>query len=263
MNKNIEKLYFKLYFSDTVKVSQAAKELNVSIRSIQNYINILKQSYRIEKVKNGEYRLLEKPSLLDEKLFELFKELVFSINIDIFKNYKDEIIKIFKIKNKKIVSNFEVEFFNITQIKGLLYFINENISIKTKYKEKEYYIHPLKIGNFDLRWYLFAYDLKEDKIKTFHINSISSIITLDKNMLNKHINLNFDSKYFNNSKKKTTLKVKKEFKNYFEKEIFELEYYHIKELVEFVKKHLTMIEIEDKHLKKKVKEILLKEIETL
>ena len=42
-----------------------------------------------------------------------------------------------------------------------------------------------------------------------------------------------------------------EVKNYFEKEIFEFEYYHIKELVEFVKKHLTMIELEDNTITKK------------
>ncbi|WP_456469866.1 WYL domain-containing protein [Caminibacter sp.] len=263
MQKNIEKLYFKFLFSDSVKVKEAAKELNVTIRSIQNYIKTLQKYYEIEKVKKGEYKLREKPSILENELFELFKEFVFSVNLHIFKKYENEIKKIFFKENKNIVSNLKIESFDILSLKAYLYFIKENISLNIEYKSKSYTIHPLKIGNFDLRWYLFGYDLKEEKIKTFHINSISSFTSLNDNLLNKQININFDSKYFNHNKKSTVIKVKKEFKNYFEKEKFEFEYYHIKELVEFLKKHLTMIELEDKHLKDKIKNILLKEIETL
>ncbi|WP_456480595.1 WYL domain-containing protein [Nautilia sp.] len=261
--QNIEKLYFKFLFSDSVKVKEAAKELNVTIRSIQNYIKTLQKYYEIEKIKKGEYKLKEKPSLLENELFELFREFVFSINVHIFKKYENEIKKIFLKEKKNIISNLKIESFDIFSLKAYLYFIKENISLNIEYKNKNYTIHPLKIGNFDLRWYLFAYDLKEEKIKTFHINSISSFTPLNENLLNKQINIEFDSKYFNNEKKKALIKVKPEFKNYFEKEMFEFEYYHIKELVEFVKKHLTMIEIFDEKLKNTLKKILLEEIETL
>ena len=53
MQKNIEKLYFKFLFSDSVKVKEAAKELNVTIRSIQNYIKTLQKYYEIEKIKKA------------------------------------------------------------------------------------------------------------------------------------------------------------------------------------------------------------------
>jgi len=86
---------------------------------------------------------------------------------------------------------------------------------------------------------------------------------LEENYFYKDLNVQINSKYFKESKQKTLIKVKKEFKNYFEKEIFELEYHHINELVEFVKKHLTMIEIIDEKLKDKVKELLSDEIESL
>jgi len=263
MNKNLERLYLKFCFSESVNVKKTAEEFNVSIRTIQNYIKILKKYYPIKRIKKGEYKLLEKPSLLDKELFSLFKGLVFSLNLYIFKNNSNEIKKIFNSSKSLIVSNLEIEEFEINTIKALLYYIKEDFSIKISYKNKNYTLHPLKIGNFDLRWYLFAYDLKEDRIKTFHINSIASIIPLNENLLGKKIEININSKYFTSNKQKTLIKVKDEFKSYFKKEIFKFEFYHIKELIEFVKKHLTMIEIVDKNLKEIVKEELLKEIKTL
>jgi predicted DNA-binding transcriptional regulator YafY len=264
MNKNLEKLYLKLLFCENVVLKKFAKEIGVSSRTVQNYIKELKKHYKIKKVRAGVYSLLEKPSVIEENLFEYFKCLVYSLNLHIFKDYENEIKKIFNLsKEANIISNIKIENFEIDKIKLFLYAINEKFMLSILYKGNEYAIQPIKIGVFDLRWYLFAEDLKENKIKTFHINSIDSFNFLEENYSYKNFKKQIKSKYFKESKQKTLIKVKKEFKNYFEKEMFEFEYYHIKELVEFVKKHLTMIEIVDEKLKSKVKKLLFDEIESL
>jgi predicted DNA-binding transcriptional regulator YafY len=264
MKKNLEKLYFKLLFCENVILKEFAKEVGVSLRTVQNYIKELKSKYKIVKVKAGVYKLIEKPSVIEESLFEHFKNLVYSFNLYVFNDYKNEIKKIFNLSREaSIVSNIKIENFDINKIKLILYAINEKFMLYISYKGNEYAIQPVKIGIFDLRLYLFAEDLKENKIKTFHINSIESFNFLEENYFYKDLNVQIKSKYFKESKQRTLIKVKKEFKNYFEKEIFELEYHHINELVEFVKKHLTMIEIIDEKLKAKVKELLLDEIESL
>lgn len=57
------------------------------------------------------------------------------------------------------------------------------------YNNKERLIHPLEILNLEGYWYLIVYEPRDDKIKTYHLNSVKSIEILQECFGNTHIDI--------------------------------------------------------------------------
>ncbi|MCK5110344.1 MAG: WYL domain-containing protein [Arcobacteraceae bacterium] len=148
-----DKIYYD-YSSKTYKAKNdfltktllSAKELAI--------ISILKAK---SKDKYSDKELSEKTEILFNKFEEELSNRVYQkLAVEKIDTFKDEIIQ---IKNA-------IESKNI---------------IKCFYNDKQREIYPLKILNLEGYWYLIIYEPKDNKIKTFHLNTIKNIEVLNLN----------------------------------------------------------------------------------
>ena len=96
-----------------------------------------------------------------------------------------------KVYQKSAVEKIDTFKDEIIQIKNAIE--HKNI-VKCFYNKKDRKIYPLKILNLEGYWYLIIYELKDDKIKTFHLNTIKNIEVLEDNYLyDEDIIKGFDS----------------------------------------------------------------------
>lgn len=110
----------------------------------------------------------------DEDLFEKTNAL--------FHKFEDELSN--NIYQQSSVEKFDEFKEEIIQIRNAIE--TKNI-IKCFYNNKHREIYPLKILNLEGYWYLIIYEFKDDKIKTFHLNTIKEIEVL-------YSNFQFDKK---------------------------------------------------------------------
>lgn len=110
----------------------------------------------------------------DEDLFEKTDAL--------FHKFEDELSN--NIYQQSSVEKFDEFKEEIIQIRNAIE--TKNI-IKCFYNNKHREIYPLKILNLEGYWYLIIYEPTDDKIKTFHLNTIKEIEVL-------HSNFQFDKK---------------------------------------------------------------------
>jgi predicted DNA-binding transcriptional regulator YafY len=102
---------------------------------------------------------------LDDDLFEKTNSL--------FHKFEDELLNSFYQKSSvEKIDDFKCE---IIEIKNA---IESKNKIECFYNKKIRIINPLKILNLEGYWYLIVLDNTNDKIKTFHLNSIKEIKTL-------------------------------------------------------------------------------------
>lgn len=94
----------------------------------------------------------------------------------LFSKFEDELTN--KFYQKSSTEKFDEFKEEIIQIRNAIE--NKNI-IECFYNKKDRTIYPLKILNLEGFWYLIIYDLSEDKIKTFHLNTIKNINVLHSN----------------------------------------------------------------------------------
>jgi predicted DNA-binding transcriptional regulator YafY len=106
----------------------------------------------------------------DEDLFDKTDAL--------FHRFEDELSN--KIYQKSSVEKFDEFKDEIIQIRNAIE--TKNI-IKCFYNEKHREIYPLKILNLEGYWYLIIYEPTDEKIKTFHLNTIKEIEVLHSNFL--------------------------------------------------------------------------------
>lgn len=96
----------------------------------------------------------------------------------LFHKFEDELSN--KVYQKSAVEKID-EFKNeIILIKNAI--DTKNI-IKCFYNKKSREIYPLKILNLEGYWYLIIYEPKDEKIKTFHLNTIKSIEVIESNYI--------------------------------------------------------------------------------
>jgi predicted DNA-binding transcriptional regulator YafY len=108
----------------------------------------------------------------------------------LFSKFEDELTN--KFYQKSSIEKFDEFKEEIIQIRNSIE--NKNI-IECFYNKKDRTVYPLKILNLEGFWYLIIYDPSEDKIKTFHLNTIKNINVL-------HSNFKFDEdkiKLFDNA----------------------------------------------------------------
>ena len=148
-------------------------------------------------------------------------------------------------------------------------------------EHKVYYTFPVKIANFNGYWYLLSYDAEADKIKSFRINAIDSLVTMEedpvgeseKDALHKQLQ-GAVSSWIGDDIRRVKLRVEGEAIRYFNRKsydmihivdekdeeeviIVEVTYFNEIEILRLLSKWLPYITIvEDEELKAKMRERL-------
>ncbi len=125
-------------------------------------------------------------AILKNKSKDKYSDEDLSQKVDsLFLKFEDELTnKLYQTSSIEKIDNFKNE---IIQIKNA---IESKSIIKCLYNKKDREIYPLKILNLEGFWYLIIYEPSDDKIKTFHLNTIKNIEVL-------HANYRFDEEKIN------------------------------------------------------------------
>jgi predicted DNA-binding transcriptional regulator YafY len=92
----------------------------------------------------------------------------------LFLKFEDELTNtLYQKSSVEKIDNFKDE---IIQIKNA---VESKSIIKCFYNDKHREIYPLKILNLEGFWYLIIYEPNDNKIKTFHLNTIKNIEVLN------------------------------------------------------------------------------------
>jgi len=178
----------RMALGDIVHTTSLAKEFGVSERTIQLDMKDLALSYDIVSDKKGYYRLKETPKPIDKEMREIVKSLLYSLGIDTFPEFKEEIEDILGANSKKylIFDTKSEKINNFSDFKLILQMLRWNYSIEIEYNGKKRTIHPFKIANLNNYWYLIAFELNSNKLKSFLLNKITFVKPLFSNMLNNN-----------------------------------------------------------------------------
>ena len=282
--KRKEEIIKSFFEGKRLKTSFLSNKYKVNIRSIQKDINEIKEILPLKKEK-GEYFLEDEYILKDtQEMHPLAMDMAISIIDKTLPKYRNIIQDTLDVKlNDIFLFDFELE-----EIKNESLFLNlkkailDEVAIKFEYRQNEKNIYPLKIANFNSYWYLIGYDLVEQIIKTFYLDDMGEIYFHNESFIDidtkqKLKKLKITSSWYNENPQKTNLILFNEAKKYIlrrtpknikiieEKEYLKIEfnYFNEIELLNFIKKWLGNIKIEDEILKKKLKTLLLNSLNSI
>jgi len=181
----------RLYEGEALSVKELALEFNVSDRTIQRDFNErLVSLYPI-------YQEKRRWKMQDGYKIQKAKSTEETIILDILDKMTDGLGVKFSHKAKKLLSKIKNDTFNpmyaklnledistcIDELSLLENAINNKIVIKVQYDFGEYKLSiklkPLKIANFEGFWYLIALDVRNDKLKKYHLKSLSDVERLE------------------------------------------------------------------------------------
>ena len=125
-------------------------------------------------------------AILKNKSKDKYSDVDLSPKVDsLFLKFEDELTnKLYQTSSIEKIDNFKNE---IIQIKNA---VETKSIIKCFYNKKNREIYPLKILNLEGFWYLIIFEPIDNKIKTFHLNTIKDIEVL-------HSNFRFDEEKIN------------------------------------------------------------------
>ena len=125
-------------------------------------------------------------AILKNKSKDKYSDEDLSLKVDsLFLKFEEELTnKLYQTSSIEKIDNFKNE---IIQIKNA---VETKSIIKCLYNKKYREIYPLKILNLEGFWYLIIYEPNDNKIKTFHLNTIKNIEVL-------HSNFRFDEEKIN------------------------------------------------------------------
>ena len=114
-------------------------------------------------------------AILKNKSKDKYSDVDLSPKVDtLFLKFEDELTnKLYQTSSTEKIDNFKDE---IIQIKNA---VESKSIIKCFYNDKYREIYPLKILNLEGFWYLIIYEPNDNKIKTFHLNTIKNIEVLN------------------------------------------------------------------------------------
>ena len=279
----------KLNHNQTLNISELSQEFSISQRQIQKDIKLFSSIYEIESLGEQNYRLKQSYKVLDTNnentdiALALLKSLQKSALPQMSKFIDDALPETKKYKNIFLLNiNYE-EIAHTKEFNKLLQAIKIQESCSFNYTKKDgsskqVYVHPYKIANFSNFWYLLAYDVKAEKLKSYHINSINHIEFANENYISneaieKEIQetfAKFNSVWFDGNPKRVILEISENAKLYTERNLpknasilslnektltIEYEYYNTTEILSFVKQWLPHVKIiNNEELKKKLQE---------
>jgi len=189
--RRLNTIIVRLNNGESLSVKELAEEFNVSKRTIQRDFNEkLVGLYPI-------YQDKRKWKMQDGFKIEKATSVEDTIVLDILEKMTDNLGAKFSTKAKKLLSKIKNDTqnpiyakLNMEDISGYLHEIailenaikNKNI-IKAIHNHPDYTreleIKPLKIANYEGIWYLMALNAKNDKLRKYHLKSISNIEILE------------------------------------------------------------------------------------
>ena len=114
-------------------------------------------------------------AILKNKSKDKYSDVDLSLKVDsLFLKFEEELTnKLYQTSSIEKIDNFKNE---IIQIKNA---VESKSIIKCLYNKKYREIYPLKILNLEGFWYLIIFEPNDNKIKTFHLNTIKNIEVLN------------------------------------------------------------------------------------
>ncbi len=281
----------KLSHGETLNVKELSKEFSISERQAQKDIVLFSTFYDIESLGQQNYRLRKGFKVSDassedtEIALALLKSLQHSA-LPQMNEYIDDALP--ETKEYKNIFLLSIDYEKISHAKEfykLLQAIKAQESCSFYYTKKDgsskqVHVHPYRIANFSNFWYLLAYDVEGEKLKSYHINSIDRVEVAGENYISnvtieKEIQdtfAKFDSVWFDGNPKSVELQISGNAKLYAERNlpksatiistndkilIVNYEYYNSAEVMSFVKQWLPDIKIlKNKELQKELKDTL-------
>ena len=277
----------------TVNIKDLAEEFSISERQIQKDIELFGTMYEIESLGSQNYRMKKGYKLIgtENEDVEIAMALMKSLQQSAMPQMSEDIDKALPVSKKYgNIFLFNIDYEKIADMKEfhkLLQAIRFQQSCFFRYTKKdathkEVRAHPYRIANFSNFWYLLAYDVEEEKLKSYHINSISKVVLAGENYisnaaLEKEIEETFNqfnSPWFDGDSKSVLLETVGDAKHYLDRSQsknvniisktkmntqMQFHYYDDREILTFVKKWLPDIQILDNsQLDQKLQKILKK-----
>ncbi|NOQ30497.1 MAG: WYL domain-containing protein [Helicobacteraceae bacterium] len=281
----------KLFFKGGKYTTKAlAIRFNKTTRNIQYIIKELQAKAGLEKEGTSYYipdkfrnlEIYERVHMSTSLMLSLYKHAIPNPQISVQENFKE-------LPKETDIFIFDI---NFEEIKNETFFnqianaIINNVAIKFEYKNKRDIVsiknvYPIKITNLLGYWYLMSYDLEDEKVKTFYLNTITNLSTLDESYLDekkmKKLQLEssqMKSPWYCDNIKNVELKVTGDAILYIQRQnsdVFEIindedsfaifinmKYYNDVEVLSFVKKWLPFIYIvNNEPLQQKLEETFL------
>ncbi len=272
--------------------SYTTKELSeifsVTPKTIQNYVKELCNNSGLIKDKTryyfpDEFRNIdinERVQMSTALMIALYKQAIPELKESVSSNFRE-------LPKELDAFLFDINFETIDNenlFNQIVATIMDKLAISFSYTNKKNIsssknAYPLKVSNMLGFWYLLAYDLEDEKIKTFYIKSITSLTVLNESFLSEQEmqelsdkTTSITSPWYSSQEKKVLLKVTDEAMLYLKRKddsrlkiveessselLIEMNYYNDTEVLTFVKRWLPFITIvDDEALKQKLQDIL-------
>ena len=188
-------IFSRLNAGEVVNVGDLAEEFGVSVRTIQIDLNKRMAIYEIEDLGHGNYRFVEgfRIRTTDNEEEQISLSLMRGLQrsaIPSMNEYIDRALPMVRQYEEMFLFDLALEpITDLGKFKVVLQAIQWRVALMFDYttkegeKLRECTVHPYRIANFHRRWYLVAYDLADEKIKTFHFPAIKRMKTLYENFL--------------------------------------------------------------------------------
>ena len=274
-----------------VNIKELSEEFDISERQIQKDIELFSDMYEIESLGHQNYKMGKGYKLIgtENEDVEIATALMKSLQQSALPQMSEDVDKaLAKSEKYGNIFLFNIDNEEISQMKEFRKFLQairnrQSCSFMYTKKDgssKEVHAHPYRIANLSSYWYLLAYDVEAEKLKSYHINSISHVILAGENYINdaaieKEIEdtfVDFTTAWFDGELKSVRLQVVSNAKHYLDRSPpknitiisrsdidieIQFDYYNDIEVLNFVKKWLPDIRIIDnKELKQKLQESL-------
>jgi predicted DNA-binding transcriptional regulator YafY len=283
-------IFNRLNAGETLNVKALAEEFGVSVRTIQKDFNErLCETYEIVDLGHGNYAFPEGvcyKGAEDEEAkiaISLMKSLQHHA-VPQMDSFVDSAIDAARHYEEMFL--FDLDFEEIPDMelfKVVLKAIQWKLGISFVYtrldgKRAEVTVHPYRIANFGNFWYLIAYDLKHEQIKSYYFGRIEKLKTLYENFTDdpkveealRHAG-SIDSVWYRDASLEVTVVLRGEALRYLLRKLpsrmklvekadtwarFRFAYYHEKELFTFMRRWLPDIHIEDETLQNRFEDKL-------
>lgn len=176
----------KLSNDERPTIKELAKEFSVGERTLQRDVYERLAYFPIEKVSGGGLRFMEGFSL-DRSTLDNEEMMLVYLSLSMV---KDNDTKLGSISDRVITKlstpgyttpyfmekqYFEALDYEKEPVKSLAEAIAMSREVTLTLKQQQVRVAPYKIASFDFLWYLFAYDTKTQKIKTYVVRHIKEV----------------------------------------------------------------------------------------
>ncbi len=292
-NNTFQEVVLLLRQGGSYSTKELSERFDVTQKTIQNYVKELQEKSGLVKDKTkyyfpDEFRnvdIHERVQMSTALMIALYKQAIPDLKESVVSNFKE----LPKEHNAFLFDiNFE-EIENENLFNQIVNAIINNIAVSFQYTNKKNVpsvqnIYPLKVSNMLGYWYLVGYDLKNEKIKSYYIKSITDLTLLDESYLSEQMmqdlaqrTSGITSPWFCEEEKSVLLKISGDAMLYLKRKndsilsiveetesyiLMQMRYYNDTEVLVFVKKWLPFITIEDNdNLKQKLQKILSTSLE--